>query len=71
MFVTVSAVTYRARLVSVTKINRCGHCQMQYSETRSESQLCDRTRHWTCEQLNSAWQVAMTDSAVTCTDTCR
>ena len=49
--------------VSVTKINRCGHRQMQYSWTRSAPQWCDGMRQWTYQQLNSAWEVEMIDNA--------
>ena len=52
--------------VSVTTINRCVHRQMQCSETGSASQQCDCTRQWTGEQLNSAREVEMTDSADRC-----
>jgi len=50
---------------SVTKINRRGHCQMQYSETRPAPQQCDCMRQWTCynstvlEKLR--WPTAQTD----------
>jgi len=56
---------------SVTKINRRGHCQMQYSETRPAPQQCDCMRQWTCynstvlEKLR--WPTAQTD-ACTCDD---
>ena len=42
-------IRYRQHtLASVTKINRRGHRQMQYSETRPALQ-CDCMRQWTCE----------------------
>ena len=48
---------------SVTRINRRGHRQMQYSETRPAPQRCDCMSQSMREQLNSAWEVEMTNSA--------
>jgi len=51
--------------VSVTKINgrRYTPDTVQWNWVSAAAVWLDRTRHWTREQLNSAWEVAMTDSA--------
>ena len=50
-------------VASVTKINRHGHRQMQYSEARPAPQRSDCMRQWTYELFSSALEVQMTDSA--------